>query len=122
VLTVKLGPRALIDGDRVTVERTGLDDFAGCTANIDLRGIDDVASQWVANGGATVDSNGVARQSWEMNLGQETILEVATVRLDTKTGERRWDYPGALPTARGRPSRADGTPSRDGGRGARPGG
>lgn len=72
MLAATLLPASAVDGDSLTLEVSGLDAFVGSAAQIEVRGIDDVATQWVASTGATADAAGVARAVLSMNLGRET--------------------------------------------------
>ncbi|HYZ78917.1 MAG TPA: hypothetical protein VE596_16255 [Gaiellaceae bacterium] len=99
MLTADLSPAAANDGETLTCRIDGLPDFGGCAAQIDIRGTSEIVTRWVATVPGAVDQQGVFKVDWSLTVGEETLLELARLRVITPSGERVWDQPGALPVA-----------------------
>lgn len=84
---VLLSPRALRDGDTLTVEVTGAEELAGQTGTVLLGRVDTIETGWVASLGIEVRTYGTASGQWaNLGLGRESAVFAMAIEV---AGERR---------------------------------
>lgn len=96
-----LQPTSVANGETVEVVVEGIPtEFAGRSGEVVVVGVDRIETHWTASVGETVAADGRFQGQWQPSLIDETVLEVASLRLTAtdRDPERGWDLtdqPGA---------------------------
>jgi hypothetical protein len=98
-VTATLAPMGLKDEELLVMEIGGLFEAAGRSAEVQLRGTDDIETRWIASCSPRVESDGSARVELRLNLRGETVIEVARISVTEPGQEQVLTYPGELPFA-----------------------
>ncbi|MEJ7893063.1 MAG: hypothetical protein WKF94_10515 [Solirubrobacteraceae bacterium] len=97
-MEVSFKPTSVRSGEPVDVLIEGVpEEFIGRAGEIVVVGIDSVETHWVGSIGGEVDADGRIGGRFEPALADQTVLEIASLRLSATDSdlERAWDLSGA---------------------------